>query len=172
MPELTVIKGEGEAREKADERAEEFLAEGKTIVDFLTDPLRPCIVRTSSNKSNILAVNRGSLDGSFFSSFWDQRISAITSAYVIEYMADEPVVLEMPSHYVRPLRNPAEILAQRGACELIYSGGEVKGIKGALLEAGFVIEELTNPGRWGELEAQRKTNLHSRPDIAEFYLGE
>ena len=162
LPELTIVSG--------DESARKFLEEGASIADFLIDPLRPCVVRNGMDA--VIALNKGSVEASFFSCFWEQQLSAVADVYVVEYMADEAVVLSLPCGYVRPPRNPEEFLEQRGACELSYSGS-ASDIRRALVSHGFAVhDKKTSPSKWEELEAQRIANLSQMPDIANFYLGE
>ncbi len=162
MPNLKLVKG--------DERARKFLEEGASIADFLSDPLRPCVVQVTGG--GIIALNRGSVKGNFFSSFWSQRLSITAEAYVVEYMADEAVILQLPHNYVRLPRNPSDFLEQRGACELRYVG-DANDIRRALVAKGFAVEDpTTSAHKWDELEEQRRANLHLRTDIAKFYLGE
>lgn len=158
IPKLTLVKG--------DERAREFLEGGATIVDFLTDPFRPCVVRGSGQ---VVALNRGSA-GDFFSCLWERRLSAVSNAYVVEYMADESVVLQMPQAYVRLPTNPDKFLAQNSACELDYKGG-VREIVSELIRKGFTLEDIKdNLTKWDELEAQRKANVDKRrSEILDFY---
>lgn len=162
MPNLTLVKG--------DERARKFLEEGASIVDFLTDPFRPCVIHNSFG--GIVALNRGSA-GDFFSCFWDTNVSATNSAYVVEYMADESVALQMPHAYIRPPRNPDEFLAQRGACELDYKG-DVREIVNEFIKKGFAVEDIKdNLRKWDELEAQRMANVEKMAaELAEFYGNE
>jgi hypothetical protein len=160
MAKLTLIRG--------DERARKFLEEGASIADFLTDPLRPCVVR--AGLGGIIALNRGSINSSFFSTFWSQGISATADAYVVEYMADEAVVLQMPPSYVRAPNDVDKFLAQRGACELDYKG-DASDIRRKLVTKGFAVQDLaSNPLKCGELEAQREANIEKMAaELAEFY---
>lgn len=160
MSGLTFISG--------DENARKFLEEGASIVDFLTDPFRPCVIKSSVD--TVVAINRGSVDGNFFSTFWDQHISSAAQAYDIEYMADDAVIFALPKSYVSVPKDLERYLAQNGACELVYDCKE--DLPDQFISRGFAIEqELDNPRKRKELIVQRRLNVQKRfNEIVEFYI--
>ncbi len=159
MPKLKLVKG--------DERAREFLEGGATIVDFLTDPFRPCVVY-SGGGSLLIAVNHGNHEPKFVSHFWDNNHSATAMAYAVEYMADESVVVSMQKSFIPKPRNARVFLAQNWACELLYRD-DTSDIAREFIIAGYELNH-DSTHKWLGLQEQAQSNIEKMAaELAEFY---
>lgn len=163
MPKLIITHGDDKIRGFSDPHG----VEG-TLVSFLTSPFHPCVVRTLLSKDPI-GLNKGNLWGKFVSYFWDSSAAGMQAVYVVEYMADENVVLQMSKSFIPIPRKLEKYASQNGFCELHYSGN-ITDIKSEFLGAGFAFEENPPPNRWNEIQAQRDANIEKMAaELAEFY---
>jgi hypothetical protein len=165
------------------EEARRLVEEGKDIVHFLTCPFTPCFVYHHAEQVQAkIAINYGNFDGmhKFRSIFGELSGMPDQVLYMVEFLADEKVVVKSNDINLGFYDHSLKVRGQRGFCRLLYDGLPEE-ILAEFMEQGYEVFEFfpdtAEPGtksemlrRWQELERQKEINLKKRQeDIADFY---
>ena len=174
------------------EREQEFVQRGDSIVDFLSDPLRPCFVYENSEQTTFnppvsrqhIAWNYGNFrEAHRFKTFIGDLSNCWhdSDIYQLDTMADDKVLVKSTVRILGFYKHTLKVQGQNGFCELIYDGTADDIVK-EFVERGYNIHEFF-PERgnlrqiknaWDllqeRLEEQRRNNMKKRTEeIKEHY---